>query len=45
MTIGFSVNDPLPDLPKILRNGQLGLGTSYGDERMIILKPKTCTFT
>ena len=45
MILALSVNDPLPDLPKFLQNGYLGLGTRYGDERRIILKPKTCTFT
>ena len=34
---------PLPDLPKFLRSGELGLGTRYGDERMIILQLRTCS--
>ena len=38
--LAFSVNDCLPDLPKFLRNGLLGLGTRYGNERRIILKLK-----
>ena len=37
------MKDPLPDLPKFLRNRYLGLGTRHGDERRIILKLKTCT--
>ena len=45
MILAFSVNDPLPDLPKFLRNGGLGLRTRYGDERRFILKLKTGTFT
>ena len=44
MILAFSANDHLPDLPKFLRNGLLGLGTRYGNERRIILKLKTCTF-
>ena len=40
MILDFTVNDPLPDLPKFLRNGYLGLGTRYGDQRRIILKLK-----
>ena len=43
--LAFSVNDPLPDLPKFLRNGLLGHRTRYGDERRTILKLKTSTFT
>ena len=41
----FSVIEPLPDLPKFLRNGLLGVRTRYGDEIRIILKIRTCTFT
>ena len=44
MILAFSVNVPLPDLPKLLRNGELSLRTSCGDERRIILKLRTCTF-
>ena len=50
--LGTSINDfsffgerALPDLPKLLRSGYLGLGTRHGGERRIILKLKTCTFT
>ena len=40
----FSVNDPLPVLPIFSQNGQLGLGTRYGEEIRIILKLATCVF-
>ena len=42
--LALSVNDPLPDLPNFHGNGQLGLGTRYGDEIRFILKVTTCTF-
>ena len=35
MILALSVNDPLPDLPNIYRNGQLGLGTHYGEQRRL----------
>ena len=43
MILAFSVNDPLPDLPKFLRNGEFGEGKPYGHERSFILKLKPCT--
>ena len=42
--LAFSVNDTFPDLPNFPRNGQLGLGTRYGEEMRIMLKLTTCTF-
>ena len=45
MILGVSVNDPLTDLSKFLRNGLIGLRQRYGCERRIILKLKVCTFT
>ena len=40
----FSVNDPLPVLPNFSQNGQVGLGTHYGEAIRIILKIVTCIF-
>ena len=40
----FSVNDPLRVLPNFSHNGQLGLGTCYGEEMKIILQLATCIF-
>ena len=40
----FSVKDPLPVLPKFSHNGQLGLGTRYGEEIRMFLKLATCIF-
>ena len=42
--LAFSVNDPLPDLSNIYRNGQLGLETRYGEKIRFLLKLRTCTF-
>ena len=42
--LAFSVNDPLPDFPKFPRNGELGLGSRYGEEKTVILKVGNCTF-
>ena len=35
--------DPLPDLPNLCRNGQIGLGTRYGEEKRFTLKLTACT--
>ena len=42
--LAFSGNDPLPDLQNFYRNGELCLGTHYGEEKRFILKLTTCTF-
>ena len=40
----FTGNDPSPVLPNFSQNGQLGLGTRYGEEIRIILKLGTSIF-
>ena len=42
--LAFSVKDPLPDPPNFYRNGELGLGTRYGEKIRFLLKLRTCTY-